>query len=507
MSDTMSPEPQSDEPRPVGHAPPDASPQPSEGKNRPPDPGEERRRGKGGDDANKGDPDALGRMEEEGRPEGIPRDLKEASPWRVIIIAAVLLLLLIGLFLAGYIPHRVRLAKLQQQSAAVQNALPAVEVVLPQRSSASVRLDLPGNALPMQQTSIYPRANGYLQAFYVDIGDHVKQGQLIADIATPEIDAQLAGARANVQVAQANLFKAQTSYELADVTVKRYKGLFETGGVTQQQLDEQQNGYDSAKSALESAKGQLQSSQAQVQRLAALVGFEKIVAPFNGIITTRNFDIGALLNPANIGSNQQLFDVQRTDILRVFVSVPQVYSTGIHIGDAAKFAVRNYPGRMFDGRVARTAGALDPRTRTLLLEVDFPNPDGTLLAGMYGNVLLTIPRPTSQLIIPTSALVFNAKGLRVAVVDANKKVRFQNITVGRDFGTEVEVTSGLTGQEQIVANPGERLADGVQVNSRPAPDQGKQDQGGGRNGQDVAGQLPGDEPAPTPGAKPQANVK
>lgn len=446
----------------------------------------------GGERDRKGDPDAFGRMEQEGHEDEVPRDLPPVKPLKVIIIAAVLVVLLVVLFLLGYIPHRRRIAKLEAQSKRVQDAKPTVEVIHPKRTDAPIHLTLPGNAVPLQQTSLYPRANGYLKALYADIGDHVKQGQLLAEISTPEIDAQLVAAQANVQQQEANVTNAQTNYDLADATLKRYKGLFDTGGVTQQQLDEKQNAFNQAKGALDGARAAVASAQAEVQRLTALVGFEKIFAPFDGTVTARNFDVGALLNPTNTSPGQQLFDVERTDVLRVFISVPQVYATEIRTGQGAELTVRNYPRQPFHGEVARSAGALDPRTRTLRLQVNFPNPGGKLLGGMYGEVGLEVPRQTAELTIPTSAMIFNAEGTRVAVVDGQKTVHLRTITLGRDFGTEVEVADGLKGDEQIVANPGERLADDVEVQVTPAQDEGKSAQGGGRNARDAAA-APGEQ--------------
>jgi RND family efflux transporter MFP subunit len=435
----------------------------------------------------KENPDAIGRMEEEGREEELPKDLPKVPTLRIVIIVAVLVVLLIGLFLAGYIPHRRQVARLEQKSKAVQDAKPAVEILQARRSGGDFRLQLPGNAIPLQQTSIYPRANGYLKKLYADIGDHVRAGELLAEIDTPEIDAQYAAAKANITQADANLLRAQKDHDLAEVTLQRYQGFFKDGGVTQQQLDQTKNGFNQAASALKGASAALESARAEEKRLSALVGFEKIFAPFDGVVAVRNFDVGALFNPSNTTPAQQIFEIDRTDILRVFVNVPQVYATEIQLGHAATFSVRNYTGHPFSGTVTRTAGAIDPRTRTLRMQIDFPNTDGKLLSGMYGQVTIEAPRQTPQLIVPTSALIFNAEGLRVAVVDGQHKIHFKTIVVGRDFGTEVEVLDGLTGDEQIVANPGERLAENVEVTTSPAPQDAKAAQSGGRNAQDAPG--------------------
>jgi RND family efflux transporter MFP subunit len=421
-------------------------------------------------------PDAIGRGEEEGRPDDLPKDLPKIPTGRIILVAILFLVLVIALFLAGYIPHHRANTKLAQRSAAIQTAKPIVEVAAPKRSDAAVALELPGDALPLQQASLYARSNGYLSKLYVDIGDHVTKGELLAEISAPEVDAQLAASRAALQQAEATEARAETDYNLANSTLQRYQGFFKSGGVTQQQLDERQTTFDQARANLKVAQAAVASAKADVQRLETLQGYEKVFAPFPGTITYRPYDVGALLNPASTGPGLELFDIARTDILRVFVNVPQNYATDVRTGQAGQLLVRNYPGQPFNGMVVRTAGAVDLRTRTLRIEVDFPNDNGRLLANIYGTVKLNVPRQTPQIIIPSSALIFDASGLRVAVLDEQKRIHFKKITVGRDFGTTVEVVEGLTGSEQVVANPGEKLAENVEVEVHPAPAGGAAEQ-------------------------------
>jgi len=390
----------------------------------------------------------------------VPTDLPKVGTGKVIVATIVFVLLLGALFAIGFIPHKRRIAAIDQEAAEAKDARPIVAVVKPKRADAGSDLFLPADVRPFQQTSIFPRANGYLSKLYVDIGDTVKEGQPLADIETPEVEAQLAQARASVQQQQANVGKAKNDFDLAKTTLDRYEAFGKTGGVTQQQVDEKAAAYSQAKAVFEGANASLASANADVQRLEAIQGFSKITAPFAGKVTMRNYDVGALLSSTG---GREMFRLEQADTLRVYVNVPQTYATAIAIGQPADLIVSNYPGKAFTGKVTRSAQTLEISTRTIKFEVDVPNPDGKLYAGMFGQVKFTIKPPTPPLLVPTSALVFNAKGLRLATVGDDKKVKFVPISVGRDFGTEVEVSQGLTGQEQIVANPGERLADGVEV--------------------------------------------
>lgn len=413
--------------------------------------------------------------------EAVPlEDLPKVRSWTVALAALIVVAALIGLFLLGYVPRERRLRELNSETAAAQDARPTVEVATPKRSATAVELILPADARPMQETAVYPRTSGYLKRLLVDIGDHVKAGQLLAEIDTPEVDADLAQAQAAVGQAQANAAKAQGDYELAQNTLKRYEGFATTGGLTEQQLEEKRVAFTEAKSALDAAKANVTSAQATVQKLTALQGFEKIVAPFAGTVTSRNYDVGALMSPTNTGAGKELFRIEQTDTLRAFVNVPQAYVTSDRTGQKAFLTVRNYPGRDFVGTIARSSGSLDPATRTLRYEIDFPNAEGTLLAGMYAQVRLSDAQEQPPMVVPTSALVFDSGGTRVWVVD-DGKVHFKKIEVGRDLGTEVEIASGLSGQEAVVTNPGERLSDGVEVQiARANPPAGPQQQAAAR---------------------------
>jgi len=407
----------------------------------------------------KSDPAAHGGHEEE----VIPKDLPRIRNRTMIVVAVIAAVLLLVLFLVGYIPHRNRLAE-AQQIATDRNSKPIVDVTQPKRQEKGFDLVLPGEARAFQETSIYPRSNGYLSKLLVDIGDRVKAGQLLAEIDTPEIDAELNQSRATLQQVKTNVAKSQADYALAESTFNRYESLAKTGNgaVTPQDLDEKLAAFNQAKAALDSARAAVTASEAAVQRLSDMQSFGKVTAPFDGIVSARNYDIGALLSPTNTGDGKQLFRLTKSDTLRVFASVPQSYASSVKLGQPAVFTVRNFPGKTFPGKVTRTTGEIDASTRTLRMQIDLPNPDYTLWAGMYGQVKLTITPDQPPLIVPTSAMIFRTDGTMVAIVQ-DGKVHLQKVVPGRDFGTEMEVLEGLKGDEKIVTNPGERLAEGVEV--------------------------------------------
>jgi membrane fusion protein, multidrug efflux system len=403
--------------------------------------------------------------------ETIPGDLPRIGLGKLALIAAAAAVIFAAAFVVRYAFLRSHDEQLDAQAQQAADSPPVVDVAPPTPEGAVQDLLLPGSASPMQETALYARVNGFLKRWLVDIGAHVEAGQLLAEIAAPDLDAQLNESRAAVDQAKANAASAQTNDELAQATYVRYKGLIPTGSVTQQDLDTKQSAAAQATAAKDAALAAVKSAQATVQRLEAEQGFEKIVAPFAGTITARNYDVGALISPTDTAPGHELFRIAHTDKLRIWVYVPQSYVTLMGPGQAVVFQVpSNYPGRKFTGIVARTAGALDPATRTLRTELDFNNSGGLLWAGMYGQVVFNIHRDKPILTVPTSALIFNAQGTQVAVVDQNV-VHYRKITVGRDLGTEIEVATGLTGDEQVVSNPGERLAEGVQVQiaGEPAP--------------------------------------
>jgi RND family efflux transporter MFP subunit len=387
--------------------------------------------------------------------EEIPKDLPKVKRHTLVIIAVVAVMAFAALFLLGFIVRHHRISEREKMAKEQKDEAPVVLVVVPKKTQKSTDLTLPADVHAFATTALYSRTNGFLAAWTADINDRVKQGQVLGVISAPDTDADL-------EQAAANLKQQQTGYQLAQTTEDRYKGLVATQGVTQQQLDQ-------VHSTSEQAKANVGSSAASVDRLKALVGFEKIIAPFDGVVTARNYDVGALIQSTNVAAGQELFDVAEDDKLRVFVSIPQSYALMIKYGQAVKLSLeRNFPGHFFSGTVARSAGMLDPSTRTLRTELDFPNTDPAfhILPGMFGEAHFTLDRPAPVLTIPTSALLFESDGKFVAIVKPDDTIHFQPITPGSDFGTDIEVLSGLTGSERVVANPGEQLVEGIKVSAQ-----------------------------------------
>jgi RND family efflux transporter MFP subunit len=401
----------------------------------------------------------------------IPGDLPRPNSLLVVLMVFVFVLLLGGLFVLGWFPHEHQITQANQDAADQANGAVLVSLARPKAEVTSKDVVLPCDVRANQATALYARTNGYLSKWLVDIGAHVDKDQLLAVISTPDVDAQLAQAKAAAVEAVANVAKANADEDVAKTNYDRYvKAQKENpGSVTQEDVDTRRAAYEDAVSAVDVAQAAVKQNDAAVRQLEVTQGFEKITAPFAGTITARNYDVGALITVGNAGS-KELFDIADTETLRVGVNVPQTYATDIHTGQPAYLTVRNYPRREFKGVVARQTGALDPVTRTLPFELDFPNSDGALYAGMYGQARLPVVEEFPTLTIPTSALIFNAQGLQVATV-RDDKVHFQHITTGRDMGTEIEVTNGLTANDQVVANPGERLVDGgdVQVTGGQKP--------------------------------------
>ncbi|HVS72411.1 MAG TPA: efflux RND transporter periplasmic adaptor subunit [Phycisphaerae bacterium] len=390
--------------------------------------------------------------------EALPKNLRKPHPLTVIFVVLVFIGLLAGLAALGWFPHEKAEKQAQADATEAAGQTLTVAVATPTRAQVTRDIKLPATIRPNQDTLIVPRTTGYLSKLYVDIQDHVKEGQLLAEISTPEVDAELLQARAAQVQADANVTKAQADLDLAQRNLERLQNVHTE--VTKQELDTSTTARDQAAAAVDQAKANVTAAQANVKRLEVLQGFEKITAPFDGVITARNFDIGALLTA---GQAHELFRIQQYRTLRVFVNVPQVYATSIKTGQDAFLTVRNFPGETFKGTVARTASAVDAATRTMPFELHFDNPDERLLPGMYAEARLPLSNPPQALLVPVGAMLFNATGTQVAVVKDNK-VHFQDVTIGNDLGTAIEVLQGLSLQDQVITNPGERLAEGVEVN-------------------------------------------
>ncbi len=396
----------------------------------------------------------------------IPDDLPKIGKTTLTSLAIVMVVAFVALFALGFWPRHQRVKEREAMAREIQDQKPVVQVVQPKTAGQPVELTLPADVRAYATTALYARITGYLAFSKVDIHDHVKKGDLLAVISAPDADADLRQAEANLDQAKATVNQQQTNYELAEATYQRYKGLIATHGVTLQQLDQYRSAMEQAKATLIAAKANVQSSVATVERLRTLTAFEQIIAPFDGVITARTYDPGALISASNIGPGQELFNIAADDWLRVFVNVPQAYSTLLTFdAPVALVLERNFPGHKFEGWLTRSASVLDPVTRTLRTELDFKNDDPAyrILPGMYGQAIFSLKREHPALTIPTSALLFEADGKQVAVVGSDNKIHFQKITPGSDFGTDIEVLSGLQGDEQIVSNPGEKLSEGVEV--------------------------------------------
>ncbi len=373
--------------------------------------------------------------------------------WFVVLF---LVFLIVGFY--NILQRRSERGVLAQQTERL--SVPHVAVIHATPVESDPGLILPGNIQSYVESPIYARTNGYLKKWYKDIGSHVKEGDLLADIDTPEVDAQLSQARADLATAQANV-------KLAGVTAERYEGLLKSDAVSKQEVDNYTGDY-SAKQAMVS------SAEANLKRLEDLESFKHVYAPFSGVITQRNVDIGTLINAGNGGNAREMFDLAQTDPLRVYVSVPQSYVPSIRIGLKGCLELSEFPNRKFCGQVVRTANAVDPNSRTLLTEVDVPNPSGTLLQGEYAEVHFDVQLTGSRLSLPINALLFRPEGTMAAVVGSDNRLTLKKLSIGRDFGNTVEVFQGIDQRDSIVINPPDSLENGEQVtlsqNNDPAPD-------------------------------------
>ena len=389
------------------------------------------------------------------------------------------LVLLVVAFFAGYIPLQKRNTLIRGQAQEQEQALPRVEVIEVGSSSRSSELQLPGNIQAVTEAPILARADGYIKRRMVDIGDRVQSGQPVAEIEAPELDQQIRQVKANLQQAQAALEQAlanheqgKSNLELARVTAQRWGNLVAQGVVSKQDNDQYQAQYQSQiagvqalEKAIAAQRANVAATEANLARLDEMQGYRVVKAPFAGVITLRNVDVGALVN----GGSTLLYRVAQTGTLRTYVNVPQTNASSIRLGQAARLSVTNLPGRFFAGTVARTANSLDPTSRTMLVEVQVPNADGALLPGMYAEVDFSSARTNAPLLIPADALMVRSDGTQVAVVRSDSTVHLQKIKVGRDYGDRLEVMSGLEAGDTVIVNPGDAAREGVKVDPAPLP--------------------------------------
>jgi len=379
---------------------------------------------------------------------GSPAKRRSRRGW---LIAGAVFLVFAAVLISGIVERVHTSAGLRGETADL--AVPTVSVVAPQRAAPSEEIVLPGNVQPFTQSPIFSRTNGYLKHWYFDIGAHVKKGQLLAVIDSPEVDQQLQQARSNLLTAQANL-------ELATITKARYQGLKKTNAVSQQDVDNAVGTYNANKAIVE-------ADQAAVEQYSALVSFEKVYAPFDGVITARNTDIGDLINSgSNANVKTDLFHIAQPGVLRVYVNVPEEYSQATTPGLTADLTLAEFPGRQFKGKLVRTAEAINYTTRTLLAEVDVNNPSGQLLSGAYAEVHFKVPGHVTTYILPVDTLLFRKEGLRVAVVE-NGKAKLVPVMPGRDFGNTIEIISGLQGNESVISSPPDSIVTGETVQIAP----------------------------------------
>src|ERR1700716_2386603 len=398
-------------------------------------------------------PQNQAQVEDTGRIDGHPPpmievEVRERSRSRKHWIILAIALIAVAALLAWGIWSRFG-ASTARRAETPKAALPAVSIVSPKRTAPAQEVILPGNVQPFITSPIYARTNGYLRKWYFDIGAHVKQGQLLAVIEAPEVDQQMQQSLSNLNTAKANL-------ALAETTKNRYQGLLKSNAVSQQDADNAVGTYDANKAIVD-------ANQANVKQLQALQSFEKIYAPFDGVVTARNMDIGDLINSGSSGGvKTDLFHIVQPGVLRVYVNVPEEYSQGIKVGMTADLNITEFPGRKFQGKLVRTANDINVTTRTLLIEIDVDNPTGTLLTGSYAEVHLAVPTQASTFLIPVNTLIFRSEGLHVATVKDGKVV-LAAVTPGHAICNQLELVAGVKREDQIIVNPPDSIVSGQGV--------------------------------------------
>jgi RND family efflux transporter MFP subunit len=405
--------------------------------------------------------------------DGVPPIRWQPSRTTISALLLTLLLVFVVAFVAGYMPLQKRESALRAEAQAQEKALPRLEVLRIRPSAERSEIRLPGTMQAVTEAPILARADGYLRRRHADIGDRVRTGQTLAEIDAPEVDQQVHQAEAAVEQSQAAMEQAQASLEqgkanrdLARLTFNRLKTLTERGIASQQDADQYQAQFavqDANVQALEKAvsaqRGNVSAARANLARLQEVQGYRLVKAPFDGVITLRNVDVGALVSTGNT----MLFRIAQTGTLRTYVNVPQSSANAVHVGQTAALTVSNFPGRTFRGTVTRTANALDPSSRTMLIEVDVPNAEGTLFPGTYAEVDLRGASANPPLIVPATAVIFRMDGAQVAVVQADNTLHLQKVAVGRDYGDRVEIVQGVADGATIVAAPGDAVREGVKI--------------------------------------------
>ena len=382
--------------------------------------------------------------------------------WKLGLASGFIAAFLVAAFFFGWLPRLHQQKALAREVETLKTSLPRVRVTLPRAADALTEVLLPADVQALKETVLYPRIDGYVRKFYVDIGDQVTEGQLLAEIDAPEVDAEVAQASAALIGAEATLESEKANAHLSDINAQRYRRLIKSVAASQQQLDDAESALLVANAKVKLAEAAIEVAKANLQRVTELQSFSRVTAPFAGVVTSRTIEVGQLVTAGNVAS-QALFRLANSNPARVFVNVPQVYASHVANGLEARLVIREQPDKDIVGHVTRTARAIDPTTRTLLTEIQVPNDDGSLLIGSYVQVKLQLERDYTPLLIPASAIIFNAKGTQVAAVDDDHRIKLHDVQIERDMGSEVGVSSGLAATESIVTNPGDRMSQGLHV--------------------------------------------
>lgn len=434
------------------------------------------------------------------RSEGEMTSIEERTPQGKVrpsrgmwVTAVVAVLLLGGLFALGYWPRATQARKLAATTQANQRTLPVVNIVVVKQAPAQVDLELPGNVQALTEAVVFARADGYVKRRLADIGDRVKSGQLLAEVESPELDQQIREAQATLRRAQSSqrqaeaaLAQSNANLGLAEATARRWQTLVSKGVLSKQDGDEKQSALDArkadvgaAEAAVQAARDSIAANEAAVQRLSELQSFRQVRAPFAGVVTARNIDVGSLVSAGSNTSVRELFRLAQIHTLRVFVNVPQSEMTAIRAGILCNLEVEELRGKKFEGRVTRTANSLDVSSRTLLTEVQVPNPGGELLPGTYSTVHFKIRRRNPPLLIPSAAFRNTDKGPIVGVLREGTSVHLQPVELGRDFGAQIEITAGLQAGQKVITTLTDELREGTKVKAVAAKPAGPS--GGGQS--------------------------
>lgn len=393
---------------------------------------------------------------------------------------ALLGLLVAAAVIGGILPRLSRQKALLAAAESQAEQRPIVEVATARTAAPRSALDLPGDMQALVDSPVFARVDGYLRTRLVDYGDRVKPGQLLAEIDTPELDQQISQARASLAQSQSALKELQAELDLSKananlsrLTVERWRRLSTKGVVARQEADQKEADFAvteaqvaKAQAAIGTAQESVRANEANLRRLEQMKSFARITAPFDGVITARNVEIGTLVNAGNGGAARELFHIAQIHILRVFVNVPQTYVGAIHPGQTAELRVQELPGKVFQAKVARIANALDTNSRSMISVLEVANPQGILMPGMYTQVRFVTGRPSAAVIVPGDTLVLGREGPRVAVVGPDQRVHFHQIQVGEDLGSELEVLSGLSAGELVIANPSDSVRENALVQIR-----------------------------------------